>query len=264
MNLRSHALTVYRLIAPLFDPLKLWRGFVGYPRYFLDLARYRALAEKENRSAVAYELFPCLHDRTSTTGFDAHYCYLAYWATRKLIEQPMDATSPLHVDVGSQVSWLMALAAMRPVISVDIRPFDSKIPTLEVRKGTVLDLPFEDSSVDSLSCLHVAEHIGLGRYGDPLDPKGTEKAIAELARVLSPRGRLLFALPVGRERVSFDAHRVYDPCNIVNIFLQSGLEMKTFSAVGDDRAYSENACLSDYSNSEYACGMFEFGRRICR
>ncbi len=35
--------------------------------------------------------------------------------------------------------------------------------------------------------MHVVEHVGLGRYGDPLDPDGDLKAIAELKRVTARR-----------------------------------------------------------------------------
>ena len=45
---------------------------------------------------------------------------------------------------------------------------------------------------------------------DPLDPDGDLKAIGELVRVLSPGGDLLVATPVGKPRVQFNAHRVYD------------------------------------------------------
>ena len=64
----------------------------------------------------------------------------------------------------------------------------------------------------------MAEHIGLGRYGDPLDPLGTRKAAAELQRVLAPGGQLLFSLPVGRPRVEFNAHRVHDPHEVASWF----------------------------------------------
>ena len=43
------------------------------------------------------------------------------------------------------------------------------------------------------------EHIGLGRYGDPIDPQGTEKAATELQRVLAPGGDLYLSLPIEKE-----------------------------------------------------------------
>ncbi|NDC42314.1 MAG: DUF268 domain-containing protein, partial [Chitinophagia bacterium] len=56
-------------------------------------------------------------------------------------------------------------------------------------------LPFESDSIPSLSCMHTIEHVGLGRYGDQLDPQGDLKAIAELKRVVQPGGDLLFVTP---------------------------------------------------------------------
>jgi hypothetical protein len=58
--------------------------------------------------------------------------------------------------------------------------------------------------------MHVIEHIGLGRYGEALDPDGDLKAIRELVRVLAAGGNLLVVVPVGRPRIQFNAHRIYD------------------------------------------------------
>ena len=68
---------------------------------------------------------------------------------------------------------------------------------------------FETGSVDSLSCLHTIEHVGLGRYGDPIDPEGWVVAVRELARILAPGGRLYLGTPIGRERVCFNSERVF-------------------------------------------------------
>ena len=245
----------YRMIAPLMDPRHIWRGLTGYPRYLAELSRYRRL--QQSMGHASFELHPCLHERTSTTGFDPHYTYLSYWATSQL--EQLDEEQA-HVDVGSHLSWVMAVAARRKVVFIDIRPFDSHVPSVEVRAGSILALPFEDQSIRSLSCLHVAEHIGLGRYGDQLDPAGTRRAVAELARTLASGGNLLFALPVGRERICFNAHRVHRPSTIVRYFAEAGLALRQFSAVDDQRIYHANADLMDYEDADYACGMFVFTR----
>ena len=70
-------------------------------------------------------------------------------------------------------------------------------------------LPFADGSIQSLSCMHVVEHVGLGRYGDPLDPMEIEWQCSELQRVLAPGGDLLFVVPVGKPRIMYNAHRIY-------------------------------------------------------
>jgi uncharacterized protein DUF268 len=73
--------------------------------------------------------------------------------------------------------------------------------------------------VQSVSCLHVLEHIGLGRYGDTLDAAGDRKAAAELTRILAPGGQLLMVLPMNENpRVSFNSDRYYSLAMVKELF----------------------------------------------
>jgi hypothetical protein len=60
--------------------------------------------------------------------------------------------------------------------------------------------------------------LGLGRYGDPLDPMADLKAINELKRILSPNGDILFVVPVGKVKIMFNAHRIYSKQQILDLF----------------------------------------------
>jgi len=133
------------------------------------------------------DAYPCLYDRTVAHPIDAHYFYQDIWAFKAILA----SGAKEHVDVGSRAILVGMLTAITKTIFVDIRPLDVGLENYESRPGSILALPFADSSVASLSCLHVAEHIGLGRYGDPLDPLGTQKAAAELSRVLAPGGKAI-------------------------------------------------------------------------
>ncbi|GAG00380.1 unnamed protein product, partial [marine sediment metagenome] len=106
------------------------------------------------------------------------------------------------------------------------------------------------------SCLHVAEHIGLGRYGDKLNPRGTEMACIELSRVLAPEGSLYFSVPVGRERVCFNAHRIFNPKTILKYF--ENLKLIELSGVMDKGSLIRNIDVSKLKKSNYACGLFWF------
>jgi hypothetical protein len=77
-----------------------------------------------------------------------------------------------------------------------------------------------------------------------------------LQRVLSPGGRLYFSVPVGRERVEFNAHRVFSPSTIISQFSQ--LRLESFSYVGDDGALHEQIDPLALPESDMACGLFEF------
>ncbi|MCI0433821.1 MAG: DUF268 domain-containing protein [Gemmatimonadetes bacterium] len=98
-----------------------------------------------------------------------------------------------------------------------------------------------------------------GRYGDTLDPDGTRKAAIELARVLAPKGDLYLALPVGRPRVSFNAHRIHSAAEIPDLFPE--LELAEFSGVHDDGSFNENTRVEEFNGSDYACGMYWFRNR---
>jgi hypothetical protein len=156
--------------------------------------------------ARAEDIKPKLSDRASVTPIDRHYTYHPAWAARVLAK-----TRPSkHVDISSIVNFCAIVSAFVPVEFYDFRPAPVELDGLNTDAADLTRLHIPSDSITSLSCMHVIEHIGLGRYGDPLDPDGDLKAISELVRVLAPGGNLLVATPVGRPRVEFNAHRVYD------------------------------------------------------
>lgn len=160
------------------------------------------------------DFHPCLSDRTSETSFDPQYFYQAAWAMSAISQsRPVQ-----HADVGSDVKFVGMLSAITKVVFVDIRPLQVSLPNLECRSGTITDLPFADNSLESLSSLHVIEHVGLGRYGDPVDPYGSEKACAELKRVLACGGVLYVSFPLGTPRVQFNGHRIFAPTEVATLF----------------------------------------------
>lgn len=258
--MKSVARTIKRLIDPVLDVRKFALSALHYGRYFKDLFAYRSMIAGKGfigtlSSIPVNELYPCLQDRTATTAFDHHYIYLNAWAFRRIVTDSPAA----HVDVGSQLSFITLLSSVVPVTFIDLRPADIKLSGLEGKKGTILSLPYSDCSVLSMSSLHVIEHIGLGRYGDPLDPKGTEIAMSELARVISPGGKLYIGVPVSNlERVRFNADRVFNPESIIKAFSELGLKLVDFSYVDDLANMHYGKSPSQLEDCTYGCGMFVF------
>lgn len=188
---------------------------------------------------------------SGTASFDRHYVYHVGWAARVLAE-----TRPVrHVDVASSVYFLAAVSAFVPIDFYDYRTVDLRLEGLTVGAADLVALPFPDRSLESLSCMHVVEHIGLGRYGDPLDPDGDLRAMAELQRVVAPAGSLLFVVPVGRPRVVFNAHRVYAYEQVLAGLPE--LELVEFALVPDgDGGLVRHADASLVAEQEYGCGCF--------
>jgi SAM-dependent methyltransferase len=244
--------TAYRYVEPVFSPLAAVEALRAYPRYLRDRRAYQQLPGAPRLSRM--DDYPQLLDRTDATPFEPHYTFQDGWAAR----QVADLRPQRHVDVGSRISFVIALGAFVPVTFVDLRPLEVKLSGLESIAGSILDLPFPDGSLTSLSCLHVAEHIGLGRYGDPLDPYGTQRAARELVRVLAPGGRLLVGLPVGAPRTEFNAHRIHDPEEVPRLF--EGLRLERFAGVRDDGTYADDIAPAALAGSRWACGLYRFAR----
>lgn len=220
------------------------------PRYVADWVAYKKSAPQQKISWG--DSHPCLTDRVKATPFDPHYFYQAAWLARRL----QDIKPGLHVDIGSSVMMVSVLSAVVNTIFMDYRPLPVGLSNLSSLAGDIIRLPVSDASVESLSCLHVIEHVGLGRYGDPLNPDGSRLAAVELQRVLQPGGRLFLSAPVGRERVCFNAHRVFAP-DTIQSFLPS-LRLESFALVDDGGRYHKHAAMAEAARLEYGCGLFEF------
>lgn len=240
-----------------FQPLVLYRSIRNFPTYVRDLRTYKKLNHSPTLRFRLGEAFPILTDMQEAAGSTGgHYFHQDLWAARKIFQRRPQQ----HLDVGSRIDGFIAhLLPFMPVTVVDIRPITSDIEGLTFLQDDASELRnFADASVDSISTLHAAEHFGLGRYTDPVDPDACFKFMRALQRVLAPGGRLYFSVPVGRERVAFNAHRIFSPQTILENFAQ--LELVSFSFVGDDGSIYEDQDPAAMPRSEMACGLFEFTR----
>src|SRR3989339_775180 len=173
----------------LFDPISYINHLRAFPFFVRNLYDY-SLKNKDRRFSFKWrDAFFTSYDRFQHAGIaGGHYFFQDLWAASILYKRNVAQ----HVDVGSRTDGFVAhLLPFCHVTYVDLRKIESNIPNLIIRQGSLLDLPFEDASIESLSCLHVIEHVVLGRYGDGVDPEGYLKAARELSRVLTPGGVLL-------------------------------------------------------------------------
>jgi hypothetical protein len=245
-----------------FDPTATLRKWRALPYFIGNVREYRRLqrkADNPNFSLSWPNIYFMTQDRfqqASSAGRD--YFFQDLWAAKHIYRSGIRE----HVDVGSRIDGFVAhILPFCQVTYVDLRPLSACVDRLDVRRGSVLEMPFTDSSVPSLSCLHVIEHVGLGRYGDPVNPAGYKLAAIELTRVLAVGGSLLLGAPVGKERLCFDAHRIFDPETLVAVF--SGLDLQEFSLIDDQgRTITVNASFREAQLCKYGCGLFRFVKSI--
>jgi len=227
----------------------------------LFLKEYQAFKGLSETSGNRFKLswddrYPCMDDRTEYTSFDRHYVLHPAWAARILSELKPD----VHYDISSTLYFGAIVSAFIKFKFYDYRPAQLKISGFESNHADLLNLPFESNSIPSLSCMHTIEHIGLGRYGDPLDFDGDLKAINELKRVLMIGGNLLVVVPIAAEpRINFNAHRVYSAKQFISYFHE--LELVEFCLIPDNEGDSDfiiNPTEDILAQSIYDCGCFWF------
>lgn len=250
MFLKHYLIQTIKNILVLF-PKRIGRFF----NYLRELNRFRNKNDKRF-TVRTINIYPCLKDKITTTPFDQHYIYHPAWAARILAQ-----TKPeYHVDISSILSFSTIVSAFVPVKFYDYRPARLTISNLETGSVDLKQLQFPDNSVPSLSCMHTIEHIGLGRYGDEIDPAGDIKSINELKRVLKRGGDLLFVTPVGKPRIEFNAHRIYGFEQIREYF--SPLILKEFSLIPDAGGLIQNADPGLVKEQSYGCGCFWFKKDL--
>jgi len=251
-----------KIIRKLGYPGQLFFELFCFPRYVLNLIHYLRASNGSSFPISCSDLYYSTSDSKQPGGqVDCHYFLQDIWAARYV-----NATRPdMHVDIGSRIDGFIShlLASNQKVKYLDWRNPEVKDPCFEFVQVDIMKLPFPDNSIKSLSCLHVLEHIGLGRYGDPVDSEGHMKAVKELVRVLAPGGVLLISVPIGKEKLCFDAHRVFAQKTIVTLFRD--LALRQFSFIDPDKNEVQVVNNLDYlENSLYFCGLFCFSKIVNR
>lgn len=237
------------------DPRRFFNSLRGIPFFVRDWLCFRRLYTGR------MGFLPCLHDRMEEAGsFKGEY----FWQDLFFAQKVHLANPVKHVDIGSRLDGFVAhVASFREIEVVDIRPVTVSIPQVVFRQADFMDSSKAvDEYCDSLSSLHALEHFGLGRYGDKIDPEGHLKGLKNMARILKADGALYLSVPVGKARVEFNAHRIFDPVDLVRLAKNFGLEINSFASFHDGKIHEEPEFsmenLMKLANIDYALGMFVF------
>ncbi|MEM1165362.1 MAG: DUF268 domain-containing protein [Planctomycetota bacterium] len=209
------------------------------------------------------KIYPCLKDRFDPGGQPVGtYFHMDLWAAQQLFR----ARPERHVDVGSSVRGFCAhVASFMEIEIFDIRPTRSSAANMSFRTADLMQL--DESLVEStpsLSCLHALEHFGLGRYGDPVEYDGWRKGWDNLVRMVQPGGRFYFAVPIGaRQRIEFDAHRVFSLPFIVNEMVGEAMSIEAFAYIDDDDEIHPDVdprgeAAKDTFGLKWGAGLFVF------
>ncbi|MHA1491715.1 MAG: DUF268 domain-containing protein [Promethearchaeota archaeon] len=254
---------VYRFMVEFgIDFRNIFSAFKNIGGYFFDLKKIKKQLDGKWEIGT---LFPCIHDKFNDAGVAKGY----YFHTDLLVAQEIFKNKPLkHVDVGSSIHGFVShVASFRKIEVFDIRSLDSKSEKIKFKQMDIMNFQkkYEDYT-DSLSCLSVLEHFGLGRYGDDIDVYGYKKGFGNLVKMLKKGGTFYFSVPIGKQRIEFNAHRVFSINEILGLAKENNLEVVFFSYVDDKGNLHKNYKLSEKDlvtnlRCSFGCGIWEFRKK---
>jgi len=234
-------------------------GEVRYERNFNEFAKLLG----DSKEWPIGNPYPILDEWYGDCGTaSGHYFHQDVWAARKIFHR-----NPVrHIDVGSRIDGFIAhVACFREIEVYDIRSNSSQVKNIKFVQRDLMKSG-ERSVCDSLSCLHVIEHFGLGRYGDEIDPWGYKRGFKHMSDLLRPDGAFYFSVPIGPQRVEFNAHRVFGLRHLLNMIDEFGFDIIEFSLVNDAGSLIENARLTEEAVTSncfvnFGCALFDLRKR---
>ncbi len=237
--------------------------FFNFWKVFPSVCKdYRKLKKQKGKSAdfIFGNSYIITNDKHTFSGtMSGHYFHQDLLVARRIYEN----NPKKHVDIGSRQSGFVAhVAVFREIEIFDIRPQENPVRNVVFKQADLTLLPpGMENYCDSISSLHAIEHFGLGRYNDPIDYWGHLKALDNIYKMLQIGGRFYFSTPIGRQRIEFNAHRVFNLSYLLALF-KGKFVVEAFSYVDDKGNLHENVTLDEQYvmnnfNCHYGCGIFE-------
>lgn len=146
--------------------------------------------------------------------------------------------------IGSLDPWIECICMnnnITDITTVEYNPPICSHPYLKIISYN--DFVGSDKKYDIIISYSSIEHSGLGRYGDPIDPNGDIKVMEQIVEKLNINGRILLGIPIGKDSIVWNAHRVYGRKRL-NILLKDVILSDWIGEV--DQTYLDTADYTVY------------------
>ena len=238
-------------------------NLIRLPSFFADYIKIIRQKNDDKRFSIG-RTYPILTDKFKESGImSGAYFHQDLLVARKIFKNKPER----HLDIGSRIDGFVShVAVFRPIEILDIRHQRRIVENIIFRQADLLDLPPDlINSTDSISALHSLEHFGLGRYGDRVDYDGFDKVMLNIIKILKPGGKFYLSVPIGAQRIEFNAHRVFSMDYLLNLVSRDYI-LDSFSYVNDDGTLFQNPQLTKEKinnnfGCHYGCGIFELSKK---
>ena len=244
------------------NPIAMWKTLIGMPFFIKDFFVFHVQKYRSNeRQYFSFGLpFPMLDERFKEGGSaNGHYFHQDLLVAQRIFEiKPIT-----HLDIGSRVDGFVAhVASFRKIEVLDLRSIQTEVENISFK---IADLMKVDDTLlnycDSLSCLHALEHFGLGRYNDPIKFDGYLDGLDSMHKILKQRGKFFLSVPIGKQRIEFNAHRIFSMRYLLKLF-KDKYSIDYFSFVDDKGDLHKNVEMNNKEidknfDCNYGCAIFE-------
>ena len=220
----------------------------------------------KKKDGIISNFFPILYDYKDSAGsVKGHYFHQDLRVSSLIYKSRVKK----HLDVGGRIDgFISSISIFTHVDVLDIRDLKINKKNIKFINGDFMDKNFyENNKYQSISCLHTIEHLGLGRYGDQINPKGHLIGFYNLYKILDKNGNLYISFPVSNNpRVEFNAHRIFEPKEILNWIIDLkifDLKLVSFDLIDDNSNLIENCDIQAINNNlDFGCGIYHFKKTI--
>jgi hypothetical protein len=158
---------------------------------------------------------------------DYFYCSQSHWFISR-IKELLDSTEKI-LDVGTNIELIATASAIIPATTFQMRDEKLKLESLEIINSSIQDAGLKDKSQTLITSLSFIESLGMGQYGEPLDPEAGLKTLKEIRRITSPGGRFIGSMTIGRDSfIDFNKRRGVEKAKVLEIFPDFELISETF------------------------------------
>ena len=233
--------------------IKKTLSLINLVKYFKHYMLFRQLGGKVKN------FYPMLDDfEDNAANIKNHLFHADLLTSQKVFKK-----NPIkHLDIGSRIDGVVAqIASFRKLDVCDIRDVDIKPhENINFINKDLFDINVssEEEKYDSISSIGCVAHIGLGRYGDKIDPDGHKKGIKKLSDLSKTHSTIYTQAPVGKKGIEFNAHRIFDPNELIEEFEIYNFKLQEFHLINDEGSLTLNAKLKDAKELNFGGGYFVF------
>lgn len=208
------------------NPSKLTKSPVRLFKWFKDFLKFKKLFPKN----IKVVFMPSIHDKFEQSGsIDNEYFWQDLICSQHIYKRFEKHKHTLY-DVGSRIDGFVSSVSSFTVCNVfDIREQQSEYENINFIKLDITeDLPIDlYKSAETLSCLHTLEHIGLGRYGDDIDPNSWKKALKNMSLIISDKENSEFILSTlcGEPVYYYNSHKIFELQELLDELKKNNLKI---------------------------------------